>query len=1125
MSCNIKYNNRGEVEAVYTDSGTPSQLYAEAKRKFGEEKALDIFYVSQSDQFKETIPPQEKPSPQRIAEKYTRLINKIKKEQPEDYWSVDVPSQTEIIKAAEDGRIVDVKGGMGIVTEDGNMIGLFKYDPSQTGTAAAVQEARVKMGGIKLDNFDGYLTKTYQRNGFRVAARIPFNEEYAPEGWNKEKHGTPDVVFMIYDPNGKLDLKEKTFTDYEDAKSYRDSFVEEAKVGHPFYGVNPSTSSNYANLTEDGEGNFVFYHVGADGYKTIKPSSGGTIATSRGEAAAISKVGGVAMYYTRPSDGEGMVVGDSKYMVKVPMEKVYDFNTDPLNLIKEAKAQHAQENPNKAFDANTQVAYITKLAGEKGYDMVVSEWDGRTRAQTTKELTPSDYQDNTGNVIVKPFKNNYQSNTEKGYISSIPKRKEDSLQSIYDEIHNIRNAQGKYDNLYSLYYSTSKYTEEEIYDMIMGSDLSEELKFRYEDILKAPEQRRESFKVEEPALEDVMQYITSQNENKEPLNDEQLQDYKNAMLSTSGFTYEKLKDIFYDENGIFLVSPSKLVASGLYSQYEAENLQKDVELQSRVKASIEALKNTEEIEVEAQDFDVLEKSDEITSFGKLNNLNPYEVEKEIQKALAGTTQEEFDEAIGELPFTNFQKTVNKEQLFNEMQAYKKAEMMIEVGGVIKPSLNANNEVVVPQVAQDLTGTKVLSDIRNFMNQDLGILKLLKDDTQVLLNSIERGLIKQGYDVIGLSSKAPDVYMMQYFDAVVDLSDNASQESLDHYVNIYNEYFEQDISPEKGFIKTKQDDRNFVKLNTELKEEEVYNQQGLIKQDEGLYIRVNKKSTEELYPIVLTYPEKLPEGIKTEEQLRKYVQSTLNNDEVSDTDTAEVINLFKLYFEIPLTQEVKKEDTTEFSQKQAQFTGDATYLTKDFVGDFYREGLSEKADGSKTYRDFYRHFKVTEKGLELVNNDPITLDTIQPYVTEDLKNYSLISKSMPNLKFEEVEFVGSKNSRRDLVVNYPSTAAKFEGNISIIDDNNLISKNSNEEFIRLKNDIFENVGTIGNLTMYTKLNANRSNYLSFNVEAPLAQYSLEDYLHLNSSPESFIKAKNYLSKEEKDGLSEDEFSCL
>ncbi len=902
MSCNIRVIEGKEVG--FTDQGTVSSLYKEAVNKLGEEKGKEVFLVSLSDDFKETIPPQEVINPKKVAEKYTRLITSIKESDPEQYWSVDIPSPEDVRSAAEEGRIVDVKGGMGIVTKDGNMVGLFKYDSSQTGTAAAVQEARIKMGGIKLDNFDGYLTKTYKKNGFRVAARIPFNEEYAPEGWNKEAHGTPDVVFMVYDPNSNLDIEEKTFEDYEEAQAYRDSFVEEAKAGHPFYSVNPATSSN--------------------------------------------------------------------------------------------------------------------------------------------------------------------------------------------------------------------------------SDISPELKQEYKDIVGAPSKKRESFKVEEPSLESVMQYITSQNESTESMNDEQVRDFKNMLLSVKGFTVEKLKKAFYDENGIFIAVPSKLTASGIYTQYEAEHLAKDLELQDIVKKSLEALKNTEDVISAEQDFEQVEKENKFTSFGKLNNLNPYIVEKQIQNTLAASTREEFDELIGELPFVEFQKSVQseteKDRLFNDMQSFKKAEMLLEVGGEIKPSLNSNTEVVVLQVAKSLRGKKVLSDIAYIMQQDLSILKARPDSTRTLLKQIEKGLINEGYDVIGLPSKETDVYLMEYLSAVTELSETPSQETLDEYVRVYNSYFEQDLTPEKGFVKTEQDDRDFVKLDTTLTEEEVYNQQGLIKQGDGLYIRVNKKSADELYPILITYPEKLPEGVKTEEQLRKYVQSNVKNDEVTSTETAEVLDLFKMYFSIPAEAAPKKVDKNDFNQKQAQFTGDVEYLATDFVSDFYIEGLKEKAKESDLYRDFYRHFSVTSKGLELVNNDPITLEVIKPYVTEDLKNYSLLSRSMPNLK-GDIDFVDSRNSRRSLVSNHPAVLEKFQGNISILDNNNIIAKNDSSEFIKLKNAIYENVGTIGNLSLYTKLETSKGEYNNFAVDKPVSSYNLNDYLHLNNEPENFVNTKNYLSKGEKEDLDSDQFACL
>jgi len=248
--------------------------------------------------------------------------------------------------------------------------------------------------------------------------------------------------------------------------------------------ISPETSSNYGNLTENKDGDFVFFHVGGKGYETIKKSSGGTTATSKEEAGALSKVGGVAMYYTKPGDTEKMVSGEAKYAVTIPKEKVYDANTDSNNYAAEAETRHEEENPGKAFDANSKLAYITKIAGENGYDMVVSEWMGKTRAQTTAELTPTDVQLKEGAKISKPFEEEYVDNTAKGYKSIVPESKESKLKTVYDAINAERSTQNNYDVLYKLSGKDLTNTpQKETTKLIEESDLSQEVKDMYAEAL------------------------------------------------------------------------------------------------------------------------------------------------------------------------------------------------------------------------------------------------------------------------------------------------------------------------------------------------------------------------------------------------------------------------------------------------------------------------------------------------------------------------------------------------------------------------------------------------------------------------------------------------------------------
>lgn len=157
---------------------------------------------------------------------YVKELTKTKQSDPEAFWTVDNVTE----EAAQNGTIVNTEDGAALVSKDGDIKGVFKKLGSEAkGVAQDLLAKAVEAGGIKLDNFDGYLTKLYEKAGFRVASRVPFNEEYAPEGWNKEKHGTPDVVAMVYDPNGELDIEEKTFDDYDEAMAYRDQYANQVK--------------------------------------------------------------------------------------------------------------------------------------------------------------------------------------------------------------------------------------------------------------------------------------------------------------------------------------------------------------------------------------------------------------------------------------------------------------------------------------------------------------------------------------------------------------------------------------------------------------------------------------------------------------------------------------------------------------------------------------------------------------------------------------------------------------------------------------------------------------------------------------------------------------------------------
>lgn len=125
---------------------------------------------------------------------------------------------------AKDGRA-------GFALKGDDIVSVFALEPHK-GAAAGIIELAIQEGGRRLDAFDTVLPDLYAGNSFKIVARIPWNEEYKPDDWNKSAfskyhNGEPDVVFMVHDPEyfGK-----PSNADGAMVKSYDDGVAEQRKA-------------------------------------------------------------------------------------------------------------------------------------------------------------------------------------------------------------------------------------------------------------------------------------------------------------------------------------------------------------------------------------------------------------------------------------------------------------------------------------------------------------------------------------------------------------------------------------------------------------------------------------------------------------------------------------------------------------------------------------------------------------------------------------------------------------------------------------------------------------------------------------------------------------------------------
>ena len=77
------------------------------------------------------------------------------------------------------------------------MIGIFK-DSGRKGAGREAIIHGIANGAKTLDCLGGHLGNDYKFFGFEEVGRDAWNDEYAPDGWDYEKEGRPDVVYFRY---------------------------------------------------------------------------------------------------------------------------------------------------------------------------------------------------------------------------------------------------------------------------------------------------------------------------------------------------------------------------------------------------------------------------------------------------------------------------------------------------------------------------------------------------------------------------------------------------------------------------------------------------------------------------------------------------------------------------------------------------------------------------------------------------------------------------------------------------------------------------------------------------------------------------------------------------------------
>lgn len=633
----------------------------------------------------------------------------------------------------------------------------------------------------------------------------------------------------------------------------------------------------------------------------------------------------------------------------------------------------------------------------------------------------------------------------------------------------------------------------------------------------------------EPGLEEVINFLNSQQTPAE-LEEQEVVDIKLALtgtsLDSSEELYSTLMQGFYP-NGILGPTRESLRSTGLYNSSEIDNIMSDTELQQDIDDLIQKLRNTDHTIYNDLPVDQAYMATSqlgINIIGKSITDNPYINEKEALDTLGGIkNRAEYEDTLYD---SNLDYLKGQQDMFPEFSSYDRVrEMELDQDGNMVQRTSYTREVLqetvkVPENNDVINNIAYLESITKDIwdsspKEIKQILKQIREDSSDI--AIDLDSLEESYDDMSREE------ILSMLNTVADYLTNPSEANLDKLAQTLDTYSSTDITPKERVVKVQPQSRgeNLVYLNTKQKAYDLFVTNGLLPLGNNVYQAVRNNDSldvmyNNLYLNILNNPQILPESAyrtaleqdgslnrsvlnnprnmeSVMQDIRNHVQAQTklieNGTQPRDMENLERMYISAVYFNTKLENTMPTPTVESQMDSIENPVTNAQYLSTEYISDFRSAQIKEKQKNSKAYQNYYSNVRVTERGLELINSDPISVLKMQPYMDQQMKDYMSLHKY--NFKQETVpnERPVTKLVKRNYYVNYPEALPTFRGEYSTLSNRSLAAK-STEEFIKVNGKIYEAVKGTGQYTFYSQLDTNPGDYKNYATDLSMPELDVE-----------------------------------